>query len=73
MSQYAVAYHDRDNKGLGSSPWVLDDLDSLDEAVERKRELLSQGFKMVTVFLIDSEDKRPELIGWEYVDERKVG
>ena len=69
MSQYAIAYHDRDNKGLGSNPWVLDDLDSLDEAVERKRELLSQGFKLVTVFLIDS---RPETIDWEYVDKRKV-
>ena len=69
MSQYAIAYHDGNNKGLGANPWVLDDLDSLDEAVERKHELLSQGFKMVTVFLIDS---RPETIDWEYVDKRKV-
>lgn len=71
MDYYAIAYNDRDDKGFGVSPWVIDDFDSIDVAIDKKHELLNDGLKKVTVFLIG--DRRPEIIDWEYVDKRKVG
>lgn len=64
---YAIAYHNTDGKGFGfTEPFIYDDCESLEEALQQKEIMINDGFRNVVIFSY-YEDELPEFITWNFV------
>ena len=65
----AIAYMDEEGKGYagGSEPWILDEFETLVDAVVRARILAGKGCKQITLFGMPANGWSEEELTWDYV------
>ncbi len=69
MTNYAIAYTDKNGKDFNGIPWVLEDFNSKEECMEKTNEMKVNGFKKVIPFIVSGKE---EEISWNYVIEHQI-
>lgn len=75
----AIAYLDKNNKGLtphrsmgADDPFLEEGFESVQEALDRAKEMTHEGYKLVRVFIIPDNVPLPDILDWNYVSMREI-
>lgn len=72
-NNYAIAYADKNGKDFFGLPWILDDIDGLDDCIAHSEKMRMEGFQNVIPFQYDGKGRNTEEeFTWCYVKNHKL-
>lgn len=70
---FAIAYTDKKGKDFNGIPWILDDLNSKEECLDKSKEMVQEGYNNVIPFQFEQRRKKNEEFDWDYVKKNRIG